>query len=88
MEPNLESRLENIESTLVDITETLDSINETFKRITNREASMKPAYGRYDWNTGEPISETYIFRNNPDEVKTTNRIQFDWSSDNTLRNGI
>ena len=84
MEPNLESRLENIESTLVDITETLDSINETFKRIANREASMKPAYGRYNWNTGEPISETYIFRNDPDGIETANRVQFDWSNDSTL----
>lgn len=84
MEPKLESRLENIESTLVDITETLNSINETFKRIANREASMKPACGRYDMKTGKPISETYIFRNDPDGIKTVNRVQFDWSNGSTL----
>lgn len=84
MEPNLESRLENIESTLIDITEALDSINETFKRIANREAGMRPACGRYDMKTGKPISETYIFRNDPNGVETANRVQFDWSNDSTL----
>ena len=84
MEPNLESRLENIENTLIDITETLDSINETFKRIANREAGMRPAYGRYDMKTGKPISETYIFRNDLDGAEATNRTQFDWSNDSSL----
>lgn len=84
MEPNLESRLESIENTLIDITETLDSINETFKRIANREAGTRPAYGRYDMKTGKPISETYIFRNDPNGVETANRTQFDWSNDSTL----
>lgn len=84
MEPNLESRLENIENTLIDITETLNSINETFKRIANREAGMRPAYGRYDMKTGKPISETYIFRNDLDGAETANRVQFDWSNDSML----
>lgn len=43
-------------NTLIDTTETLDSINEAFKRITNREFGMEPAYGIYDMKTRKPIS--------------------------------
>lgn len=60
---------ESSRNTLIDTIETLDSINEAFKRITNREFGMEPAYGIYDMKTRKPISAgIFLSRDKADEA--------------------